>query len=399
METTIVQEPTTTENNTQQPSIHQMLGDSLWGVKTPAAPVVVQEQAPVVAQQESAPAATTTATTEVEPEVISPEEWLKREFQYENLDTFRTEWSELRKLKEQPRTEEFRWANDESKRLAALINEGKRDELRRALNQQADLERLEGYDVSDVNQATEIIKANLQFKYKDLSPQEINRLYTRQYSIPEKPVRDMDQTDDDYAQEVASWQRQVQEKEMDIMIEAKMAKPELANYKSQIVLPDIPQPQVQQTGPSQEDLAAMEAGRLAYLKAVESEYQKFSGFTVTAKDGDVQLPISYTIAPEENVASRQLLENFNTDSFFNDRWFDEKGSPRVTAIQEDLYLLQNRDRIFQKIANEAVAQATLNRLKVQNNIKVDGVTTTAPVAQEHPKSVNEQLAEAVWKKR
>lgn len=184
-----------------------------------------------------------------------------------------------------------------------------------------------------------------------------------------------------------------------MIIDAKLAQNEIPTYKSHIALPEISQPQIQQTGPSQEELAAMEANRKAYLKAVESDYQKFNGYTVTAKDGDVQLPINYTVAPEENIASRQLLENFNSDDFFRDRWVDKNGTPRITAIQEDLYLLQNRDKIFQKIANEAVAQAALNRVRVQNNIKLDGVTVNAPVPVNQPKSVNEQLQEAVWKKR
>lgn len=400
MEPIIAQEPTTQTETSQQPSINQVLGDSLWGVKTPQAPVVNQE--PI----------TQTPTSATEPVSHAPAVVQEPEFQTFELDEyFRNEFgmpsSELKekwnKFKDYdtnpPVAHEPKWENDESKRFYDLLRENKRDEIREFLNQQHQIDRLEKLNIDNPSSAAEVLKTNLQFKNRNLSPDDIAFMIEENYAKPPKPLQEMDETDDEYKSRFSQWEQQVQRIDRKMIIDAKLAQNEIPSYKSHIVLPDIPQPQVQQTGPSQEDLAAMEAGRKAYLNAIASDYQKFNGFSVTAKDGDVQLPISYTVAPEENVATKQLLENFNTDAFFSNRWFDENGTPRVTAMQEDLYLLQNRDKIFQKIANEAVAQAALNRVKHQNNIKLTGVTTTEPVPQNKPKSVNEQLADAVWKKR
>lgn len=400
MEPTITQEPVTqTEPNVQQqPSINQVLGDSLWGVKPPQAAVTQQE--PVVQPPAVVPDSAQAHVVE-EPEVrtIELEEYFRNEFGLPPGE-LKEKWSKLKDYDTTPPvTPEPKWENDESKRFYDLLRENKRDEIREFLNQQHQIERLEKLNIDNTSSAAEVLKTNLQFKNKNLSPDDVTFMIEENYAKPPKPLQEMDEGDDEYKARYSHWEQQVQRIDRKMIIDAKLAQNEIPAYKSHIVLPDISQPQVQQTGPSQEELAAMDASRKAYLKAIESDYQKFNGFTVTAKDGDVQLPISYTVAPEENIASRQLIENFNTDAFFSDRWFDEKGTPRVTAIQEDLYLLQNRDKIFQKIANEAVAQAALNRMKVQNNIKLDGVTTNPSVAQSQPKSVNEQLAEAMWKKR
>jgi len=144
-------------------------------------------------------------------------------------------------------------------------------------------------------------------------------------------------------------------------------------------------------------LAAMQVGRDSYLKALNGSYQNFKGFSVTAKDGDVQLPVEYTINPEELSASKQELENLNVDAFFESRWFDEKGDPNITLMQEDLYLLRNRDKIFQKIANEAAAQRFLHHQKVQNNVKLNGVNQEIAPAQITAKTDSQALAENIWK--
>lgn len=399
MEPTITQEPITqTEPATQpQPSINQVLGDSLWGVKPQPAPVTVQE--PVTQTTTEPPAAQPPAATEPEVQTIELEEYFRNEFGL-LPNELKEKWNKYKEYDTNPpAAPEVKWENDESKRFYDLLRENKRDEIREFLNQQHQIERLEKLNIDNPASAIEVLKTNLQFKNKNLSADDIAFMIEENYAKPSKPYQEIDEAEEDYKTRLSQWEQQVQRIDRKMIIDAKLAQNEIPSYKSHVVLPDIQQPQVQQTGPSQEELAAMEAGRKAYLDAVANEYQKFNGFTVTAKDGDVQLPISYVVDPQENVATRQLMENFNTDAFFANRWFDEKGTPRVTAMQEDLYLLQNRDKIFQKIANEAVAQAGLNRIKAQNNIKLDGVTTSAPSNPNQPKSVNDQLAEAMWKKR
>jgi hypothetical protein len=401
MSETTTLEQTATQVDQEQvvqasPDANQIMAESLWGLN----PTAYQNVQPVVTPQpvtEVVAEPVETAKPEEQDEFISADEYFKREYGLEASE-FRSKWDELNKPKE-PTQQEIQWANDESKRFFDYLKEGKEDDIYNFLSQKKQLERLEKFDVTDANQAAEIIRANLQFKYKDLSTPEIDRLFNRQYSLPAKPEQTIGQEDDEYAATLAQWQQQVQEKQQDMIIDAKLAKPELSKFKSEIVLPDIQKPQVQQTGPTQEELAAIEAGRKAYLGAVESKYQGFKGYNITAKDGDVQLPVSYNISPEELTASKQILENLEVNEFLGPRWFDGNNNPNVNLIQEDLYLLQNREKVFQKIANEAAAQMKAHLIKTQNNINLKGVSPTlGPINPNQPAPVNESqaLAEKIW---
>lgn len=394
------QQTTTTENNQQQDN-SVAIANAIWGESAPAK--IEQTQADTTATNTNT-ATTTTQTTETQEEVLDINEWLKREIGVDSADAFKNEWSEYGKLKAQPKVEEHKWANDESKRIASLINEGKYDDVRRVLNQQADLLRLENYDISNVAQASEIIKANLQFKHKDLDAKQIDRLYARQYSMPEKPQQG-DQSDDDYTLSLEQWQRQVQEKEEDIMIDAKIAKPELGNHKSQIVFPDIPKTDnTGQQGPSQEDLAAQQAFRNDFVQKLGTDYRNFNGYSTIAKDGEVELPISYGLNDDEKLAFNPTIQKAvdNIQGFLDKDlgwWNDETKSFNINKMQEDLYLLLNRDKVLSKFAGEGAAQRYQHHLKISNNIKLSGVNNqmdipTGQVLDE--KARNQKVADAIW---
>lgn len=398
--TTQTEQAQATETNQPQDNF-AAIANAMWN----DAPVVPQQQQP--AQQQAPAAATEAPAAEAQEEVLDINEWIKREIGVDSVDAFKNEWGELRKLKEQPpKPQEHEWANEESKKFFEYLKGDKRDEVRRILNQQAELEKLEKYEITDVAQASEIIKANLQHKYKDLDAKQIERLYTRQYSLPSEPRQGMDQNDEDYAQDVAEWKRQVQEKEQDIIIDARIAKPELANYKSQIVLPDIPNNATtqQQQGPSQEDLAAQQAMQ-GFVQKLGTDYRNFKGYSTIAKDGEVELPINYGLNDDEklsfNPTVQKAIGDINTFLDNDLGWWDKaSNSFNVNKIQEDLYLLLNKEKVLSKMAGEAAAQRFQHHLKVSNNIKLEGVNTqtTIPVSGQglDAKAKNQQLAESVW---
>jgi hypothetical protein len=408
MSDTLTQTEQQTQTTETQPQDNSAaIANAIWGEPAAVVQPKVEEQAAATTTQ--AEGVTTTAVKEEETEYLSVDDWVKRQFEYDNLDTFKNEWAELRTLKEQQQTaaavEEPKWANEESKQAYELLREGKRDDVRRILNQQAELERLEKFDITDAAQAAEIIKANLQFKYKDLDPKQIDRLYSRQYELPAKPQQDL-QTDEEYAQEIAQWQRQVQDKEMDIMIDAKIAQPELANYKKQIVFPDIPKANNagQQLGPTQEDLAAQKAYRDDFVQKLGTEYRNFKGYNTIAKDGEVELPISYSLNDDEKLAFNATVQKAvdNIQGFLDNDlgWWDAKNNSfNINKMQEDLYLLLNKDKVISKFAGEAAAQRFQHHLKITNNIKLEGVNsqTNIPTGQVlDEKARNQKVAESVW---
>lgn len=398
------QQAATTENNQPQDN-SAAIANAIWN-ETPIIQQPTTVQAPVV--DNAATTAQAAAVVESTEEVLDINEWLKREVGVESADTFKTEWEALRKLKENPpKTEEQAWANEESKKFYEYLKGDKREDVRRVLNQQAELERLEKYEITDAAQAAEIIKANLRFKHQDLDPKQIDRLFSRQYSLPAKPQQG-DQSDEEYARELTEWQTEVQEREQDIMIDAKIAKPELANYKSQIVLPDIPKAtdSVGQPGPSQEDLAAAQAFRNDFVQKLGTDYRNFKGYNTVAKDGEVELPISYGLTDEEKLAFNPTIQKAvdNIQGFLDVDlgWWDAKANSfNINKMQEDLYLLLNRERIFSKMTGESAAQRFQHHLKITNNINLNGVNTETaiPSITGQPldeKAKNQKLAEAAW---
>ncbi len=81
-------------------------------------------------------------------------------------------------------------------------------------------------------------------------------------------------------------------------------------------------------------------------------------------------------------------------------WWDAQSkSFNINKMQEDLYLLMNKDKIFQKIAGESAAQRYQHHLKISNNIKLNGVNNQMdiPTGQQlDEKAKQKQVADAIW---
>lgn len=328
--------------------------------------------------------------------VVDPNEYLKEQLGFDNWEVAKTEIEAFRKLRGEAQTPaEIKFANDQSKQFFELLKEGKVDDVYGYLHQQKQLERLEKLELTKVDDAAEIIKANLQFKHKDLTKSEIEFLFNKRYSIPAQPQQTAVEADEDYAQRIASWKHDVQEKEQEMIIEAKLAKPEFAKYKSELILPDIPKvtPQAQPE-PDQKSLEAIEAIRNNYLKQLEEGYKNFNGFEAKVKDESVEIPVAFNVPDEEKVSYYNKLKDFNINEFFETRWFDGQGNAKVQQMMSDLYLLENPGKVFQGMTNNAASKRLDEYLKAKSNIKVDG--TPQGTFQPDNKDAKQKEADAIW---
>ena len=334
----------------------------------------------------------------VSPEVVDEDVFLNTYFQREfgsDPTAAKAEWEALRKLKDQPQTPaERKFANEESKRFVEAMEAGKIDEAFSMYNQQKQLERLEKLELTKIEDAAEVIKANLQFKHKDLSPKEIEFLYNKRYSIPKQPSQLLDEDGDDYAQRIESWKSEVQEKEQEILIEAKLARPEFAKYKSELVFPDIQKAIPQQQEPDQKSLEAIEAGRNKFLTQLEAGYKTFNGFETKVKDELVEIPIAFNVPDEERTAYYNKLKEFDINSYFDSRWFDKEGNANVSQMMSDLYLLENPGKVFEGVANNSASKRLDEYLKAKSNIKVDG--TPQGTFQPDSKDAKQKEADTIW---
>ena len=315
-------------------------------------------------------------------------QFVKERFGYDSVEQAE---QEFKKLKEQP---SFEFKDDVSRTLFDAIKEGKADDVYEILNQQKRLEKLITSDLTP-DLAAEIVKTNIKNKYKDLTSEDVDLLFYDQYFVPLKPEQGYNESDEDYAGKVKTWQSQVDYADRKLMIEAKVIRPELEKLKSEIKLPDIYN-EAGREAESQEEFEIMQQARSIYEKTLDSDFQSFSGFNVSVKDEDVEIPISFNVAEDERLAMKNDLTDFDSDSYFEGRWFTKDGKPNVQQIMADKYLLENREKIFSKIANEAASQRLLAHLKKNGNININQSPTPQGAKPDLNGTEAERLRMAEW---
>jgi hypothetical protein len=327
------------------------------------------EEAPILNNEQQAPPHQEETKVEEQSSASSfdPNQFVKERFGFESVEQAEEEFKKFKEPKD-----EFKFQDDTSKTLFDAIKEGKTDDVYQILNQQKRLDKLISNELTP-DLAVDIIKTNIQNKYKDLTSDEVDLLFYDQYFVPLKPEQAYDDSDEDYATKVKTWQSQVDYLDKKMMIEAKVIRPELTKLKSELKLPDI-YGEAQQEAESREEVEKMQQARSIYERTLDSDFQSFSGFTVSVKDEDVEIPISFNVAEEERLAMKNSLADFDSDSYFGERWFAEDGKPKVQQMMADKYLLENYNKILQKVANEAASQRMLAHLKKTGNININQPT-------------------------
>jgi hypothetical protein len=335
-------------------------------VETPPEEVVVEKkEEPIVEIVE----------TKKEEEILNPKDWLKKEFETDDIELIKSERAEYKKLKEAPPATEYKFENEESKKMAEAISKGDRKAILKILETQDRLEALTTAEVTD-DTAADIIKLGMQLKYKDLSASEIDYKYNKEFAIPREPIRRDEELDEEYDARKAEWQERVADIKMNRNIEAKLAKPELEKLKSTIVLPELDRPTAQASEPTAEELQKVKAIRENFLQKLDSDYSKVEGFTTKVKDESVELPISFKIPDEDKVAIKERLkEGFDVNSYIDKRWFDDKGNPKIEQMISDIFQLENPDKILSGIANKSASERLLQYQKTAKNINLGTVKT------------------------
>lgn len=323
-----------------------------------------------------------------EQKTFDPNQFIKERFGFESIEQAEQEFKKVKEFKEP----EFEFQDDTSKSLFSAIKEGKTDEVFEILNQQKKLDKLTTAEI-DVNVAADILKLSIQNKNKELTQEEVDFIFLDSYGVPLKPQQGVDETDEDYAQKLSNWQSHVDVVQKRMVIEAKLAKPDLVKMKSELKLPDV-QRNFEPEAQTQEELEMMQRARQTYEQTLNSEFQSFNGFNVSVKDEDVEIPISFNVAEDERLAMKEVLSDFDSESYFDNRWFTEDGKPKVQQVMSDIYLLENYGKILQKVANEAASQRLVAHLKKSGNYTIN---QTIPQGKTDI-TVNplDALADAVW---
>lgn len=375
----------------EQPSFNPF-SDSSWA----AAPTESDNQVSVNNSIESSASA-----SQEEEEILEPSEWLKREFSWESVDAAKQELEELRKLRESINEDsgEIEFENEESLNLFRLFKEGKQDEVYSYLETRRKLDNLIGGDLNRET-ASEIIKMNMQKSYPDLTRDEVEFKFNREFGIPQKPVQQDIETDEEYQERLGSWESQVKNIETELMIEAKLVKPDLQKYRNELVFPEI------DNGPEQSQLTQEEleaqAKYIDHFKEVAAEQLiNFDGFSVSVKDEEVEIPLSYAISEEEKSYVAQQLDrfaesNFDANVILAERWLDKDGNIDTSRVVKDLALLLSEGKMSQKFVNEAASKRLAEHIRRTSNISLNSRTPQNTFNPES-KSDRDKQIEYIWK--
>jgi len=315
------------------------------------------------------------AKTQDEDEIIDADEYLKTKLGFSN-------WGEAKEELERLRTEKESFGsyeNETSAKIHRALSEGSYDEVYDFLDKDRKLNKLINTELNDDN-AEEIVKLAMKSKYSNLTDDEINYKFRKQFSLPKEPEQSYDETDDDFEERQREWNDKVKDIKMELMIEAKTSRPQIEKLKSEIRLPNIGSKNVENAELSQEELANVHNYINGYYQSAESALNSFDGFNVEYKDEDVSLQTSYVPSTEEKeyiaVQMEELANNdFNANVIFAERWVNDDGTLKTDKISRDLALLYSEEKIMQKLVNDGVAKRLAEYRKTTSNIKVNGGQT------------------------
>jgi hypothetical protein len=159
------------------------------------------------------------------------------------------------------------------------------------------------------------------------------------------------------------------------------AKDYLSEMKQEISFPDIlsqiqnVQPQLNPEevlseflqGQEVEENKLYQEAREQYVSSLSEGLKQFDGFNVSYKDEDVQFDGKYSLTPEEKAGLTNSLQQFDLEEFYGGRYYKD-GKYDTKQLAEDVYFLQNRDKIVNSLITQAVSKSKSDLLKAMKNI-------------------------------
>jgi hypothetical protein len=369
--------------------------DNNWSEQAPA-PVAEK----IVEQPKETIVETTNVAEQPKEEVVTTNEWYK-DLGWDSAEAAKAQIEELKK----PKEPELKFENEESKQLFEALSKGDRKQVLATLKKQEQLEELVNAEVSIAN-AADIVKANMKFKYAELgiTQEEVDRKFNKQFGIPSRPVQSDIEDETEYQARVTEWENTRSNIESELLWEAKLAKPDLAKLKSEIVFPNIPTQELQQTTkpPTQEELEADRKFKETFVQSVQTAVGSFKGFDVSVKDKDTDLiPLSYDFSPEEKLIVETKLKsfaekNFDANALFAERWVNGDNTLNVNQMVEDFATLEARGKMSQKFANDAANKRLELYLKERKNINVNETTQSGVSALTNEKTEMDKVRDAAF---
>jgi hypothetical protein len=281
-------------------------------------------------------------------------------------------WEEISgKLSEESPALTF--SNDESKKIFEYLKEGKVDDVLQVYNEQKRLSSLK--DMSDA----EVVKLAMEFKHATLQPDDIQDEFLSKYSLekPEPPVADDYLDDDAFAKAEKTYEKELKQYEKDLKgldrklkLEAADSREYLSSLKKDIVLPDI-NPVEKVTAPDPAETERAKQFRDEYLASLNKSYDGFKEIPLKVTDEGISFDGKFEIDEAERLQLKKDLTEKNVfDDLILSRYIKED-SYDTKQLMEDLYWLNNKEKIIASAIKQALSKGKLDKIKETKNVDLD----------------------------
>ena len=335
------------------------------------------QDTPIEKKTEEAQPGTELPPQDPEPkkEENEPAEPPKADTQDDNQAATNTQVDDSKAQSQDPTPFNFEWNNEMAKQIYDSLVSGDISQIADIMYEQKVLSELDKMDEN------EVLMLKMAYDYPDWTPDEIQEEFNSKYSVDS----DFDEsllTDE----EIASKRKQIEKQQKAIAREIKKdvreAKDYLQSLKQDISFPDIlsqvqqapqqtvnPEEYVNQylTAQQEEQAKAYQQAREMFEKSVEDGLRSFEGFNVNYKDEDVQFDGKFSLTQEEKAQLQDTMKAFDLESFYGNRYYKE-GKYDTKQLAEDIYFLQNRDKVVNSMVTQAVSKAKADLLKSMKNI-------------------------------
>jgi hypothetical protein len=268
----------------------------------------------------------------------------------------------------------FEWENEMAKEIYESLVSGNISEVADLMYEQKVLSEIDKLDEADV------LKLKIAYDYPDLTSQEIEEEFNSKYGI-DKDFDESTMTDDEVAAKRKSLEKQEKAIARELKKDVREAKDYLQTLKQDISFPDIlSQFKESQTAVNTDEVVnqylrtqqeeqskVYEESRRMFENSIDDGLKNFEGFNVSYKDEDVQFDGKYALTQEDKAQLQNDLQTFDLEQFYGGRYYKD-GKYDTKQLAEDVYFLQNRDKIVNSMVTQAVSKAKSDMLRGIKNI-------------------------------
>lgn len=261
--------------------------------------------------------------------------------------------------------------NDVSKKIFDSIVSGNYAEVAPIIYEQTVLSNLD--KLSD----EEVLKLMIQYENPDMTESDVQKEYNDRYSHDEEQKDTSFMTEDEIAEYNKSVERAKKRALKEVKKDARDAMKYLSERKVDIELPNITE-YMKSMAPKANDNSKeieeynnyIQTERAKYESSIEKGIEAVNAFEMDYKDDDVSFKVNFTPNKEDLTTMKDDLKKFTLEDFYGPRYYDaEKGEYKTSVLAEDMYWINNRDKIIKSIVSQAVSSAKADMLK-----KIKGVS-------------------------